>query len=191
MKSPPQEALVPGEKDGQEIPQDRHDLRILRAIRRIIRSTDLHSKWLATEYGVTVPQLLCLMKLVESGPMTVKALAGEVYLSSSTLVGILDRLELRGHVRRERGTQDRRVVLIHPTEAGKELIRHSPTPPQDHLTQALLQLPASEGALMAGSLERIVDLLEIRQVPAAPILETSSDLAKENPGIPPNIPKLN
>lgn len=179
MKETPPEAMPPQEPSGSSIPKERHDLRILRAIRRIIRSTDQHSRWLAGEYGVTVPQLLCLMKVVESGPLTVKAIADEIYLSSSTLVGIIDRLEKRDYVRRQRSTDDRRQVHVSATEAGRELIRHSPSPLQDNLLVALSKLPELESATIALSLERIVDLLEIKQVPAAPILETAPDLARE------------
>jgi hypothetical protein len=37
--------------------------RILRAIRRIIRSVDIYSHKLALDCGVTVPQLSCLLQI--------------------------------------------------------------------------------------------------------------------------------
>lgn len=161
------------------IPPQRHDLRILRAIRRIIRSADQHSRRLALDHGVTVPQLLCLTKVVEAGRLSVKEIAREIYLGSSTLVGILDRLEKSGYVRRERAVRDRRQVMITPTDAGREVVRRSPSPLQQNLVRALERLPGSERAEIAQALERVVEMLEITQVPAAPILETARDLAQD------------
>jgi DNA-binding MarR family transcriptional regulator len=150
--------------------------RILRAIRRIIRSVDLYSSKLGTEFGVTVPQLTCLLRVVEAGPLTLKALAAEIDLSASTLVGIVDRLELKGLVRRQRSTTDRRQVLISATEKGAALASSSPPPLQDRLAAALNSLPESEQSAIAVSLERIVDLMQIRQVDASPILDTGVTL---------------
>lgn len=131
---------------------------------------------------MTVPQLLCLTKVVEAGSLTVKDIAREIYLGSSTLVGILDRLEKAGHVRRERGVRDRRQVMVTATAAGCALVRRSPSPLQQNLVRALDALPESERAEIARALERVVEMLEITQVPAAPILETARDLAREIPG---------
>jgi DNA-binding MarR family transcriptional regulator len=156
-----------------------HQGRILRAIRRIIRSVDLYSHRLATGSGVTVPQLSCLLRVVESGPLTLKALAAELDLSASTLVGIVDRLEVKGLLRRERSRGDRRQVLISATEEGVILASGSPSPLQDRLAAALESLPEAEQAAIAHSLERIVDLMQIRQVDAAPILDTGVSLTSE------------
>ncbi len=150
--------------------------RILRAIRRIIRSVDIYSSKLATGYGVTVPQLTCLLRVVDTGSLTLKGLAQEVDLSASTLVGIIDRLEAKGLVRRERSRTDRRQVLISATEAGVVLASSSPPLLQDRLAAALQTLPESQQAAIAVSLERIVDLMQIRQVTASPILDTGVSL---------------
>jgi DNA-binding MarR family transcriptional regulator len=150
--------------------------RILRAIRRIMRSVDLYSHKLAVESGVTVPQLSCLLRVVEAGPLTHKALASEVDLSASTLVGIVDRLETKGLVRRERSNIDRRQVLISATEEGAILASGSPSPLQDRLSAALEAVSELERAAITLSLERIVDLMQIGHVDAAPILDTSASL---------------
>ncbi len=81
-----------------------YERRILTAIRRIIRSVDIYSHKLGLSSGVTVPQLSCLLRIVEGAPLTLKDLAVAVDLSPSTLVGIVDRLEQKGLVRRARST---------------------------------------------------------------------------------------
>ncbi|MEZ5395742.1 MAG: MarR family winged helix-turn-helix transcriptional regulator [Bryobacterales bacterium] len=150
--------------------------RILRAIRRIMRSVDIYSHKLAIESGVTVPQLSCLRRVVAAGPLTHKALASEVELSASTLVGIVDRLEAKGLVTRERSKLDRRHVLIAATEEGVILASGSPSPLQDSLAAALEAVPELERAAITLSLERIVELMQIGQVDAAPILDTAASL---------------
>jgi DNA-binding MarR family transcriptional regulator len=153
--------------------------RILRAIRRIMRSVDLYSHKLAMESGVTVPQLSCLLRVVQAGPLTHKALASELDLSASTLVGIVDRLESKGLVKRARSSVDRRQVLISATEEGAILASGSPSPLQDRLAAALEAVSELERAAIALSLDRIVNLMEIGQVDAALILDTAASLHRD------------
>lgn len=153
-------------------PAMQYDLRILRALRRIIRGVDLYSRQLAVTHHITAPQLICLLAVVERGPLTVTALSHEIHLSTSTLVGILDRLEEKHLIRRERGRDDRRVVWINPTAEGAQLADHAPSPLQQALASGLNTLPELEQATIALSLERVVDLMEVRHIETAPILET-------------------
>lgn len=162
-----------------EVPETRYDLQILQSIRRIIRAVDIYSRKLKAQYELTAPQLICLNSIVEHGPTTASKIARHVYLSPSTLVGILDRLESRGLVRRERDTHDRRVVNVLATDEGRKLVEHAPSALQDGLAKALKDLPRLEQATIALSLKRVVDLMEAGHLEAAPILET--DQPDRNP----------
>jgi len=135
------------------------DLRILRALRRIIQAVDIHSRKLASQYQITAPQLVTLLCVIEQGPITTSEIARQVHLSNSTVVGILDRLETKGLVFRERGTTDR------------QLGETAPSPLQDVFAEALHKLPELEQTAIALSLERIVDLMEARGIDAAPMLQ--------------------
>ena len=150
----------------------RYDLRILRSMRRIIRSVDLYSKQLASVSGVTAPQLICLLTIVEHGQLTATEISREIHLSPSTVVGILDRLAEKGLVRRDRDREDRRVVTVTPTEGGKKLAGEAPSPLQKTLADSLNALPELEQATIALSLERIVALMEVQHLDSSPILET-------------------
>jgi len=150
----------------------RYELRILRALRRIIHSVDLYSKELAATNRITAPQLMCLLHVVNSGPVSATAIGREVHLSPSTVVGILDRLEEKGLVARERSREDRRIVRVTATPEGVELSRKAPSPLQQTLANSLRELPDLEQATIALSLERIVALMEAPEVDAAPILAT-------------------
>ncbi len=159
-----------------EIPDSRHDLRVLTAIRRIIRAGDLFSKRLAGQHGITVPQLLCLSQVVGSGGMSIKELAAKVYLSPSTVVGIIDRLETRNMVERHRSKPDKRLVKVIATEEGKNLIDRSPPALHEDLVAGFRDLSGDDQKRIADAIEQLVSVMEIEQVDAAPILETKPDL---------------
>ncbi|MCG8376717.1 MAG: MarR family transcriptional regulator, partial [Chlorobiales bacterium] len=53
----------------------------LRALRRIIRALDVHSRKLYRECNITSPQMLCLHSLAEKKQYTLSLLANELHLS--------------------------------------------------------------------------------------------------------------
>lgn len=138
----------------------RCDLRILQAYRRIARAIELQSKYLASEYQITAPQLLCLLALEEKGPLTGVALARTVFLSPSTMAGILERLEEKQLIIRHRNQQDRRLVKASITEKGRVVAANAPSPLQSRVAAALEQLPADELENMAHALEQFAELME-------------------------------
>jgi len=156
-----------------KLPKESYDLRVLQSLRRIIRAVEIHSRKLIQSHQVTGPQLTCLMALAET-PLTLTALAQAVYLSASTVVGIVDRLEEKGLLQRNRSHQDRRQVLISLTADGSRLISDAPSPLQDRLAEALQNLPELEQVSITLALEKIVDLMEVRNIDAAPLLETGT-----------------
>ncbi len=168
------------------------DLRILRALRRITRSIALHSRQLAAYSNITAPQLVCLRAVVENGSLTATAISREIHVSPSTVVGILDRLEDKGWIRRERGREDRRIVFVTATEAGIKLAHDTPSPLQKKLADALNALPEDEQVSITMSLERIVNLIESTSAvepeapsnPLSPILDVPvADGAQPESGI--------
>lgn len=157
-----------------EIADEKYDLRILQSLRRIIRAIDLHSKKLSSQYKITPAQIICLQTVINEGPLTLASIASKVHLSSSTVVGIIDRLEEKKYLKREKGTKDRRQVLIAATEEGVEYAKKAPSALQDKLANALSKLSPLEQSTICLSLERIVEMMELEELDAAPILETGA-----------------
>lgn len=155
------------------IPDSRYDLQILQSLRRIIRAIDIYSRKLKTSYQLTAPQLICLLNIVEDGPLNTTSISKKVFLNPSTIVGILDRLEARRLIVRSRDGSDRRIVNVHATEEGRKIAQTAPSPLQDNLADALKRLPELEQATIALSLKRVVDLMEAKQLDASPILATN------------------
>ena len=112
----------------EQLPAERYDLRILQSLRRIIRAVDLHSKRLEQNLKLTGPQLVCLLEIEAREPITAAQLAKLVYLSPSTLVGILDRLENKALIVRNRSARDRRQVKVTLSEQGREFCSKAPSP---------------------------------------------------------------
>ncbi len=149
----------------------KHDLDILESLRRIMRAVDIHSRQLKQKYNITAPQLVCLLTIIDKQMITVAKLAREIHLSPSTVVGILDRLEEKGLISRERDDKDRRVVKVTATAKGVEFSKSAPSPLQDKLGNSLNQLSDLEQLTISVSLRRIVELMEAEEIDAAPILQ--------------------
>lgn len=81
-------------------------------IRRTGSLTHLLTQAAADKIGINVTDLNCMNILSFSGQMTAGELAKATGLSTASITGVIDRLEQAGFVRRERGVQDRRRVLI-------------------------------------------------------------------------------
>ncbi len=156
--------------NSQKMPDERYDLQILQSLRRIMRAVDQYSKQLSIKYAITTPQLVCLLTIVESKVITVAALARQIHLSPSTVVGILDRLEDKKLINRKRDKQDRRLVKIKPTTKGKEYAKSAPSPLQDKLMTSLSRISDLEQAAISLSLIKIVELMEAEEIDASPLL---------------------
>ena len=145
---------------------------VMAALRRIIRAIDLHSRSLVQRFGLTGPQLVVLKELMATSPRSVSELAQAVNLSQATTTGILDRLEKKAMVQRERSDQDRRKVLISPTAHAERVLENAPPLLQEHFVGAFRRLPDWQQTQILSSLQRIVALMEASEVEAGPILTT-------------------
>jgi len=163
--------------DGDQQGQHTVELRILTAIRRIIRSIDIYSRRLNREYKLTTPQLICLTTLQDRGRLMITELSHQVNLSASTVNGIIDRLEKKGLVRRRRSETDRRRVYAELTDTGLGLTGQAPPLLQESLASGLASLPLLEQTAIALSLERVVKLMGAEEVDASPNLLTETDPA--------------
>lgn len=139
-------------------------LAILSDLRKIIRAIDLDSKRLSSESNLTTPQVLTLLAVYSNGAMTLAALAAEVHLSPSTMVGIVDRLESKNLLLRERSTVDRRQVQINITEEGKRVAKKAPVPLQETLLKSLNSLSKAEQLNLVKTLNLLVIMLRAEKL---------------------------
>jgi DNA-binding MarR family transcriptional regulator len=89
---------------------------ILAALRAIDGDMDRLDEAAAARLGVSRSDFRCLDILSRGVAMTPGQLATETGLTTGAVTALLDRLENAGYVRRERDREDRRRILIHPSE---------------------------------------------------------------------------
>jgi DNA-binding MarR family transcriptional regulator len=109
----------------------------VRDLRSIIQAFEDYSRNIEKKFGLTGPQLWALWELGRSGPLALKDLATRMHLDPSTVVGIVDRLALKGLVVRHPDTADRRRISLVLTPQGSELLQAAPHPAQGHLLVGL------------------------------------------------------
>jgi DNA-binding MarR family transcriptional regulator len=68
---------------------------------------------------LTARQVGILTLIVEWEPMTQKALGDRLRIDRTTMVSLIDDLERKGFVVRQRHPRDRRAFLVQPTESGR------------------------------------------------------------------------
>jgi DNA-binding MarR family transcriptional regulator len=111
-------------------------------------------------------------------------LAKEMNLAQATVTSILDRLERKELVRRERSHTDKRKVLACPTEAGLELLKSAPATLQDTFIREFEDMHDWEQSMIVASLERVSHILGAHHIDAAPMLDIGAlDRSTEN-GVP-------
>lgn len=72
--------------------------------------------------GISMAQLHILYTLQRTGEMPMSRLADVLNVSLSNATGLIDRIEERGFVERTRVPEDRRVVVIRVTDAGRRML---------------------------------------------------------------------
>ncbi|MFQ5730019.1 MAG: MarR family winged helix-turn-helix transcriptional regulator [Waddliaceae bacterium] len=143
---------------------------VLVVLRKILRAISMQSKQLEQAYGITTPQLLVMKTIHRIGPLAIGSLSREVHLSQATVTAIVDRLERKKLVQRERSSIDRRRVNVLLTDLGKETLSSAPSPIQEAFERAFSRLENWEQTLMLSSLQRVASMMDATDLPAAPLL---------------------
>ena len=147
---------------------------VLISLRRVIRATDLYSKHLAKTMGLTAPQILLLQAIRDKGEVTIGELADGVSLSQATVTTILDRLEKRGLVYRERSVQDKRKVHAYLKDDAIEILKNSPMPLQEHFSRQFSDLQEWEQTMIISSLQRVAHMMDAEHIDASPVLDVGT-----------------
>jgi DNA-binding MarR family transcriptional regulator len=101
-----------------------------------------------------------------------------MYIHPATVVGILNRLELQGLIKRVRTNDDRRIVNVELTNAGNALVAKSPQVAQGLLVAGLEELPLAKLQEISAGLEVLVHILGAQELPPQLILLPEVNLPK-------------
>ncbi|MBN1932977.1 MAG: MarR family transcriptional regulator [Desulfobacterales bacterium] len=146
---------------------------VMIALRKIIQAIDMNSKKLVKRVGLTGPQLVILQEIFNLGEVAVGEIADAVSLSQATVTGILERMEKRGLLIRERSNQDKRRIMVRITESGKQVLRDAPPLMQEAFVERFSSLQEWEQTMILSALQRLVSIMDAKAIQAAPFLATS------------------
>jgi MarR family transcriptional regulator, organic hydroperoxide resistance regulator len=144
-----------------ESPQDGEDDRarreraILGKFRVVFRAIQEHSRWVEKRCGVSAAQLWAMWEIQASPGLRVSELSAALSIQQSTASNLLDKLEHKGLVERQRGGRDQRVVRLYLTAAGRALVARAPHPAQGALMEALHRLPDAPLEELEHGLDRL------------------------------------
>jgi MarR family 2-MHQ and catechol resistance regulon transcriptional repressor len=124
-------------------------------LRRAVNAVSLREGEVMRAAGLTESQFGALEALLHLGPLCQHELAGKVLKSAGNMTTVVDNLERRGLVERRRDREDRRVVTIHLTDHGRELVRDVFPRVVEVLVDAFSALSATEQLQLAALCRRL------------------------------------
>lgn len=95
-------------------------------MRQIKQSMVLQADKLLGKHDLTHAQWAPMLRLRFNGPMSSAALARELAMDGGAMTRLLDRLEAKGLVQRERSMEDRRVVMVSLSDNGRNAMAQAP-----------------------------------------------------------------
>jgi DNA-binding MarR family transcriptional regulator len=91
-------------------------------------------------------------------------IAQHMMVKSSTVTGVVDRLENKGLAERMRNSPDRRMITIQLTKAGKKLAQNAPPPIQQKIIDGLKQTKNATKVQIVNALNMLTDMLDVKNL---------------------------
>lgn len=153
-------------------------MEILIDIRKIVRSINLESKKIQKDFGISIPQLLCLQYLSKQDnyQSTVSGLMKFLSLNSSTITGIINRLESKSLVARLPKMGDKRITYISLTSKGSKILKEAPEILHDQLSKKIKSLPDHKLHSIKESLDIIISAMGLEALDVSPIVTIEDNL---------------
>lgn len=136
--------------------------RALEAYSRLQRAAALSSARVdqaVNGFGLSASQLGVLDVLDDRGSLHQQELVRALGRSKAQMTSIVDTLEKRGAVRRERHATDRRFMTVHLTEAGRELLEKAAPVRAEAILTVMHELTAEQRARLAKLCRRLIRVL--------------------------------
>lgn len=135
----------------------------------IDRLTDMYSRRHGSaanrlaRHGVSMTHFQTLLQLTDGRPRTITELAHALDASLPSMSGICDRIEARGLIERVRSEQDRRVVEVRLTAAGREWLCGMEVMGRAKLGRVLSHLQTPALARLSASLDDLIAAFAVAQ----------------------------
>jgi len=132
-------------------------LRVLDAVRRLVRTLRLSDRAAQQAAGVSAAQLFVLSELGKTPNMSLRELAERTYTDQSSVSAVVTRLVDSGLVSRERADDDGRRLVLALTRTGRAALKKAPSVAQAQLLDALRALPEAERRQFEETFDKILD----------------------------------
>lgn len=148
----------------------------LSALRKILRKTEINSRALMRETGLTPSQLVFMQLLDDGVEHTAGAVAMRMGITQATTTSLIHKLEALGMVIRRRRDADRRQVWLSLTDNGRKMLDIAPDGAHAQFHAQFSKLAEWEQLMLISALERVAAMLGT-QDEAAAVLTSDADLA--------------
>lgn len=118
-------------------------------------SSEFHA--VVRQHGLAISEWRVLATLADGPPISVGRLAQTAVTKQPTVTRLLDRLHLRGHIRRLAHGNDRRVTLVGITPAGKRVVARLIALAREHEEKVLSPFEPSRSDTLKSTLRRIIE----------------------------------
>ncbi len=135
-------------------------------LRVVFRSVQAHSKTVEHQCGLSSAKLWMMWELFAHPGMKVSELAKALTIHPSTCSNMLDQLENKSLIRRERSKHDQRAVHLHLTEEGTQLLASAPRPAQGKLPEALKKLSDEHQYYLVDGLNKLIEAMSVEDTKA-------------------------
>lgn len=143
---------------------DRHVVDFEYLLRNVAFIVKKRGREILSNFDITPPQFNALLELIYHGNLTMGELCARLYLASSTVTDLVDRMERAGLVMRERDANDRRVVRLRVLEKGHALIDAVMRARLDYLHGVMERIDPTERQQLIAALRHIHQVMTEAEV---------------------------
>jgi len=134
--------------------------KVTQHLRILFKAVQAHSKFVEKTCGLSSAKLWMLYEMYTNPGLKVSQLAAALTIHPSTCSNMLDKLELKGLLVRDRSKTDQRAVHLFLTDEGIKLLDQAPQPAQGELSRALEKLSEEHLIELEKGLDGLVHVLK-------------------------------
>lgn len=133
--------------------------RLESTLQSLVKSYNERHQSILDRYDVTEQDVEIIRYLDEQEQMKMKEVGEYFQIKLSTLTSTIDKLEKAKLVKRKNSKEDRRVIFIHPTTRGRNLLSELAEPSRIVSQRAIEELKADQFQLLINTLDNMVEEL--------------------------------
>lgn len=165
---------------------------IMDSLRRIVQTLRRSSSYCEQLTGMTGATIFVLKQIQEKEGLSLNELAARTFTHQSTMSGVVNRLESKGLVQRNKSADDARRLEIHLSAAGKAALVPGCATAQEALIHAIAALPDETMAHLAHGLSQLIQTANLSDQPVVMFFDdgrSPTALPKTTPHKIPETPK--